>query len=61
MDNENMHGHWVGLFSCGNGETTIDFTENVTVKKLFLKPFVGAYLKKQQAAYVDDLKKALGV
>ena len=59
MDNENMHGHWVGLFSYGNEETTIDFTEDVTAKKLLLKPFVGAYLKKQQAAYVADLKKAL--
>lgn len=59
MDNENMHGHWVGLFSYGNGETTIDFTEDVTAKKVLLKPFVRTYLKKQQSAYVTDLKKAL--
>ena len=38
----------------------IDFTENVTAKKLLMKPFVGMYLKKQQAAYLRDLKKALG-
>lgn len=59
MDNENMHGHWVGIFSYDNGETTIDFTEDVTVKKMLLKPFVQVYLKKQQSAYVADLKKAL--
>lgn len=61
MDNENMHGKWVGLFSNNHGETVIDFTEDVTAKKLALRPFVGLYLKKQQAAYVADLRKALGV
>ncbi len=38
----------------------IDFTENVTAKKLFMKPFVGMYLRKQQATYLQDLMKALG-
>ncbi len=47
MDNENMHGHWVGLFSYDKGRTLIDFTENVTAKKLLMKPFVGMYLRKQ--------------
>ena len=59
MDNENMHGHWIGIFSYDNGETTIDFTEDVTAIKMFLKPFVKSHLKKQQSAYVADLKKAL--
>ncbi len=54
-----MHGHWIGIFSNYNGETTIDFTEDVTAKKIFLKPFVKSYLKKQQSTYVADLKKAL--
>lgn len=61
MDNENMHGKWVGLFSDDHGETVIDFTEDVTAKKFALRPFIGIYLKKQQAAYVADLRKALGV
>lgn len=43
-----------------DGMTTIDFIEDVTAKKMLIKPFVGAYLKKQQAAYVSDLGKALG-
>lgn len=33
--------------------------ETVTAKKLLMKPFVKAYLKKQQAQYVPDLKKGL--
>jgi len=60
MENSNMTGHWIGIFSYQNGTTTIDFTENVTTKKLLMKPFVGIYLKKQQATYVSDLKKELG-
>ncbi len=59
MENDNMKGHWTGLFSYQNGKTTITFTENVTAKKIFMKPFVGLYLRKQQAAYVRDLKRAL--
>lgn len=59
MDNSNMSGHWLGIFSCENGMTTIDFTENVTAKKIFMKPFVKMYLKKQQEAYVNDLRKIL--
>lgn len=59
MENGNMKGHWTGLFSYRDGRTTITFTENVTAKKIFMKPFVGAYLRKQQAAYVRDLKRAL--
>lgn len=59
MENDNMKGNWVGLFSYQDDVTTIDFTEDVTAKKMIMKPFVGAYLKKQQAAYVADLKKAL--
>lgn len=61
MNNENMHGHWVGLFSNNSGRTRIDFTENVTPKKIFLKPFVRNYLKKQQTAYITDLRKVLAL
>ena len=59
MENDNMYGHWTGVFSEENGATTIDFTENVTAKKLLMKPFVGGYLRKQQAVYVNDLRKAV--
>ncbi len=59
MENDVMSGHWTGVFAQEQGGTTIDFTENVTAKKLLMKPFVKPYLKKQQAAYIRDLKNAL--
>lgn len=59
MENINMKGHWTGVFSFHDTLTTIDFTENVTAKKIFMKPFVGIYLKKQQATYIQDLRKTL--
>ncbi|WP_312651628.1 SRPBCC family protein [Aminipila sp.] len=60
IENENMQGHWVGLFSYDNQKTRVDFTEDITVKKVLMKPFVGIYLRKQQATYMEDLKSALG-
>lgn len=59
MENDNMKGHWTGIFTYENGVTSIDFTEEVEAKKLVMKPFVKGYLKKQQAVYIADLKKAL--
>lgn len=59
MENSNMKGHWTGIFTEKDGLTEIDFTEEVTAKKVIMKPFVKSYLKKQQALYVADLKKAL--
>ncbi len=59
MENSNIKGHWIGLFSQEGNETIIDFTENITAKKLLLKPFIKTYLKKHQLTYVADLKKAL--
>lgn len=59
MENDNIRGHWVGIFTSIGGQTEIEFTEDVTAKKFFMKPFVKAYLKKQQSQYISDLKKAL--
>lgn len=59
IENENITGHWVGLFSSQNGCTVIDFTENIQVKSILMKPFAKMYLKKQQAAYVRDLEQHL--
>lgn len=59
IENSNMKGHWIGIFTAKGNETQIDFTENVIPKKLFMKPFVKSYLKKQQTQFVLDLKKAL--
>ena len=59
MENNNIKGHWIGVFTQSNGQTEIDFTEDVTAKKMFMKPFIKSYLKKRQSQYVADLKKAL--
>ena len=59
MENSNMTGHWIGVFTAMGNETQIDFTENVAPKKWFMKPFAKIYLKKHQEQFVADLKKAL--
>ena len=59
MENSNMKGHWTGIFSEADGHTEIEFTEDVTAKKLIMKPFVKAFLKKQQEQYISDLRRAL--
>src|SRR5690625_8039973 len=53
MENSNMKGHWIGIFTAKADETEIDFTECVEAKKLLMKPFVKSYLKKQQAQFVE--------
>lgn len=59
MENGNMRGHWTGVFSQKGNETEVEFTEDVTAKKLFMKPFVKPYLKKQQTSFISDIKKYL--
>lgn len=61
LENGNIKGHWTGLFTQEDGHTRLELTEDVTAKKFFMRPFVKAYLKKQQGQYVADLKRALGV
>ena len=60
MENSNMKGHWIGVFTDKGNETEIDFTEFVEAKKWFMKPFVKSYLRKQQSQFVEDIRKALG-
>ena len=59
IENDNIKGHWVSLFSQNGSETTIDFTEHIAAKKIWMRPFIKGYLRKQQATYVADLAKAL--
>ncbi len=59
MENSNMKGHWIGVFTDKGNETEIDFTECVEAKKLLMKPFVKLYLKKQQAQFVADIIKEI--
>ncbi|MCM1045298.1 MAG: SRPBCC family protein [Candidatus Gastranaerophilales bacterium] len=59
MENSNMKGHWAGVFVERDGQTEIIFTEDVTAKKLIMRPFVKSFLKKQQEQYISDLMKAI--
>ena len=59
MENDNMKGHWVGVFSGNEKNATIDFTEHIEPKKWFMIPFVKIYLKYWQARYVRDLRNVL--
>ncbi len=59
LENDNLSGDWTGVFEARDGGSRIAFTERVTVKKFWMRPFVGPYLKRQQALYLRDLKKAL--
>lgn len=59
LENRHIRGHWTGIFNEVDGRVEIVFTEDVTAKKWFMKPFVKSFLKKQQSQYIADLKKAL--
>ena len=59
MENENMKGHWIGIFTQKGEQTEIDFSEEIIPKKFFMKPFIKSYMKKQQTKFIEDLKKVL--
>ncbi len=59
MDNDNMTGRWVGAFRQRGAATVVDFTEYVTAKKFWMRPFVKWYLKRQQAQFAADVRAAL--
>lgn len=59
LENNNIKGHWIGIFTSRGNETEINFTENVIAKKWFMKPLVKPYLEKQQKQFAADLKNAL--
>ncbi|MDE7404618.1 MAG: SRPBCC family protein [Lachnospiraceae bacterium] len=59
MENENMKGHWTGIFTQKGEQTEIDFSEEIIPKKILMKPFIKSYMKKQQTKFIEDLKKAL--
>ena len=58
-ENDNMKGHWTGIFNAEGDETEVDFTEEVKAKKFYMLPFVKSFLKAQQEQYIADLRKVL--
>lgn len=59
MENGNMSGFWEGIFEATEGGTRLHCTETVNAKHWWMRPFVPAYLKRQQRLYLDDLRREL--
>lgn len=59
LENQNLTGHWEGIFQEADGGTEVRLTEWISPKKPWMAPFVKGFLKKQQAAYLADLRRAL--
>lgn len=59
MENANMSGDWTGEFQAVPEGTRVVFTERLTPKKRWMKLFMKGYLRKQQAQYFADLRRAL--
>ena len=58
MENENMKGHWVGIFTPKNGYVEIDFTENVC-KEVFIKTLCQNLLKKATVNLCAGFRKGI--
>ena len=59
FENKNMKGHWTGVFLPEGERTRLVFTEEVTAKKIMLRPILRTYIKRQQERYMTDLRKKL--
>lgn len=61
LENGNISGRWSGEFHPAAGGCRLTFTQEVTPKKIWMRPFAGLYLRRQQRRYLADLRKALGL
>ena len=59
IENVNLTGRWTGEFQPKGGGTRVVFTEHIPPKKPWMRLFAGGYLRRQQARYLTDLRKAL--
>ena len=59
MENGNMSGAWEGHFEGTANGSRLVCTETVNAKRWWMRPFVPGYLKRQQALYLNDLRRAL--
>lgn len=59
MENCNMSGAWEGHFEETANGSRLVCTETVNAKRWWMRPFVPGYLKRQQALYLNDLRRAL--
>ena len=59
LENANLTGRWTGEFQRAEGGTQVTFTEHITPRKGWMRLFVRGYLRRQQARYLADLRRAL--
>lgn len=59
LENSSISGRWRGIFLEQGTSTLVHFTEEITVKKFYLKPILKFYLYKQQKLFVKDLQNYL--
>lgn len=58
--NLNIKGKWSGIFKeLSNGETEIDFTEEIETNNIIMKLLAKPYLKRVQKRYIKDLEKEI--
>ena len=59
FENDNVKGHWVGLFHLTTQGAELDMVEDVEAKKRYMKPFIANFLKKQRTQYIEDIRRAV--
>ena len=55
MENGNMKGHWIGIFTQTGEKTEVDFTEDVTAKKVIMKPSRDILLNEMNKRVLYDI------
>ena len=59
LENANLTGHWTGTFQRAGDGTRVTFTESVVPRRAWMRLLVKGYLRRQQARYLRDLRRAL--
>ena len=59
LENKNLRGHWIGVFTPQKTGTMVEFTEQIDVRNPLMRLFARLYLKRQQAGYLADLRAEL--
>ena len=59
LENSSISGRWRGIFLEQGTSTLVHFTEEITVKKFYLKPILKFYLRRQQKLFIKDLQAYL--
>ena len=59
LENANLTGRWTGEFRQAEGGAQVTFTEYITPRKGWMRLFTRVYLRRQQARYLADLRRAL--